>query len=202
MMQAQFVHIHIFVMTTVTIMINIVMKGKSPPSNMCTTTTNDIYYELKHDNDIIVMKMLHKRKCTSPNKPYFTPSPSFKSTKEDCETTTTKTVLRLQQPLWHLRQVLSRHLCLWTYGIFAYFPRVHLHRLHQVQGDYLRARATLPSSEAPQGRWPSMGNSLRSWRQATRCHIIWASHTKMVTRRSTKGHSLRLRRRTRTSSTT
>ena len=34
--------------------------------------TNGI--ELKHDNDIIIMKMLHKRKCTSPNKPYFTPS--------------------------------------------------------------------------------------------------------------------------------
>ena len=68
-MQAQFVHVHIFVMTTVTIVINIIMKGKSPPSIMCMTTTNDIYYELKHDNDIIIMKMLYKRKCTSPNKP-------------------------------------------------------------------------------------------------------------------------------------
>ena len=93
---------------------------------MCTTTTNDIYYELKNDNDIIIMKMLHKRKCASPNKPYFTSRPSFKSTKEDREMTTTKTALRLQQPLWHLRQVLSRHLRLWTYGIFAYFPRVCL----------------------------------------------------------------------------
>ena len=77
--------------TTITFMIYIVMKSKSPPSIMCTTTTNDIYYKLKHDSDIIIMKMLHK--------PYFTPSPSFKSTKEDCETTTTKTALRLHQPL-------------------------------------------------------------------------------------------------------
>jgi hypothetical protein len=45
---------------------------------MCTTTTNDNYYELKHDDDTIIMKMLHKRKCTSPNKPYFTPRPSFR----------------------------------------------------------------------------------------------------------------------------
>ena len=71
-MQAQFVHVHIFVMTIVTIVINIIMKGKSPPSNMCTTTTYDIYYELKHDNDTIIMKMLHTRKLTSPNKTYFT----------------------------------------------------------------------------------------------------------------------------------
>ena len=93
-------------MTTVTIMINTVMKGKSPPSNMCTTTTNDIYYELKYDNDTINMKMLQKRKCTSANKLYFTPSPSLKSKREDRETSTTKTALRLQQPLRHLRQVL------------------------------------------------------------------------------------------------
>ena len=102
--------------------IHLVMKGKSPPSNMCTTTSNDIYYELKCDNDTIIMKMLHKRKRTSPNKPYFTPSPSFMSKREDRETSTTKTELRLPPPLWHLRQVLSRHLRLWTYGIFAYFP--------------------------------------------------------------------------------
>ena len=113
--------------TTITFVVPIVMKGKSPPSNMCTKTTNDIYYELKHDNDIIIRKMLYKRKCTSPNKPYFTPSPSFKSAKEDRKTTTTKTALWIHQPLWHLRQVLSRHLRLWTYGIFAYFPRVRLH---------------------------------------------------------------------------
>ena len=111
-----------YMATTITFVIHIVMKGKSPPSIMCTTTTNDIYYELKHDNDTIIMMMLHKRKTTSPNKPYFTPSPSFKSTKEDREMTTTKTALRLQQPLRHLRQVLSRHLCLWTYDIFFYFP--------------------------------------------------------------------------------
>ena len=112
-MQAQFVHVHIFVMTTVTIVINIIMNGKSPPSNMC-TTTNAIYYELKHDNDIIIMKMLHKRKRTSPNKHYFTPSRCFMSKREDRETSTTKTELRLPPPLRHLR--------LWTYDIFAYFP--------------------------------------------------------------------------------
>ena len=136
-MQAQVVHVHIPMPTIITFVIHIVMKGKSPPSIMCMTTTNDIYYELKHDNDIIIMKMLHKHKCTSPNRPYFTPSPSFTSRREDRETSTTKTELRLHQPLRHLCQVLSRHLRLWTYGIFAYFPRVCLQRLHQVQGDYL-----------------------------------------------------------------
>ena len=118
-MQAQFVLVHISMATTIKFVINIVMKGKSPPSILCMTTTNAI--ELKDDNEAIIMKMLTKRKCTSPNKPYFTPSRSFISTREDRETTTTKTVLRLQQPLWHLRQVLSRHLRLWTYDIFAYF---------------------------------------------------------------------------------
>ena len=201
-MYVQVVHVHISMATNITFVTHIVMKGKSPPSIMCTTTTHDIYYELKCDNDTIIMKILNKHKCTSPNKHYLTPSRSFMSTKEDRETTTTKTVLRLQRPLWHLCQVLSRHLRLWTYGIFAYFPRVRLQRLHQVQGDHLQARATLPSSEAPQGRWPSMGNSLRSWRRATRCHIIWTSNTKTATRRSSKGHPLRLRRRARTSSTT
>ena len=117
MMQVQVFHGHTDMAT-----IDIVMKGKSPPSILCTTTTNDIYQELKHDNDIIIMKMLHKCKCTSPNKPYFTPSPSFMSKREDRETSTTKTELRLQQPLRHLRQVLSRHLRLRTYDIFAYFP--------------------------------------------------------------------------------
>ena len=115
-MQAQVVHVHIHMV----IIINIVMKSKSPPSIMCTTTTNA--FELKRDNDTIIMKMLHKRKCTSPNKHYFTPSPSFMSKREDRETSTTKMELRLLQPLRHLRQVLSRHLRLWTYGIFAYFP--------------------------------------------------------------------------------
>ena len=121
-MQAQVVQVNIYMATTITFVIHIVMKGKSPPSIMCTTTTHDIYYELKHDNDIINMKMLAKRKCTSPNKPYFTSRPSFKSKREDRETSTTKTELRLHQPLRHLRQVLSRHLRLWTYDIFAYFP--------------------------------------------------------------------------------
>ena len=79
--------------TIITFVIHIVMKGKSPQSNMCTTMTNNIYYELKHDNDTIIMKMLHKHKWTTPNKTYFTPSRSFISTREDRETSTTKTVL-------------------------------------------------------------------------------------------------------------
>ena len=111
-MQVQIVLVHIYMATTITFVINIVMKGKSPPSNMCTTTTNDIYYELKHENDIIIMKMLHKCKCTCPNKPYFTPRPTFKSKREDHEMSTTKTELRLHQPLRHLR--------LRTYDIFAH----------------------------------------------------------------------------------
>ena len=103
-MQAQVVHVHIYMATTIAFVIHIVMKGKSPPSIMCTTTTNAI--ELKHDNNTIIMKMLAKHKCTSPNKPYFTPRPNFMSTREDRKTSTTKTELWLQQPLWHLRQVL------------------------------------------------------------------------------------------------
>ena len=70
-MQVQIVLVHIYMATTITFVINIVMKGESPPSIMCTTTTNA--FELKRDNDTIIMKMLHKHKCTSPN----TPSPSF-----------------------------------------------------------------------------------------------------------------------------
>ena len=83
MMQAQVVLVHISMATTITFVIYLVMTGKSPPSNMCTTTTNDIYYELKCDNDTIIMKMLTKRKCTSPNKPYFTPSPNIMTIRED-----------------------------------------------------------------------------------------------------------------------
>ena len=105
-MQVQIVLVHIYMATTITFVIHIVMKGKSPPSTMCTTMTNDIYYELKCDNDNIIMKMLAKRKCTSPNKPYFTPSRNFMSTRKDRETSATKTELRLHQPLRHLRQVL------------------------------------------------------------------------------------------------
>lgn len=101
-MQAQFVHVHIHMATTIMFVIHIIMKGKSPPSNMCTTTMNNIYYKLKHDNDTIIMKMLNTHKPTSPNK--------------------LDIKLQLHQPLWHLHQVLSRHLCLWTYDIFAYFP--------------------------------------------------------------------------------
>ena len=106
MMQAQVVHVHIYMATTITFVIHIVMKGKSPPRNMCTTMTNDIYYELKCDNATINMKMLEMRLPTSPNKPYFTPSPNFMSTRKHRETSTTKTELRLQQPLRHLRHVL------------------------------------------------------------------------------------------------
>ena len=122
MMQAQVVLVHISMATTITFVIHLVMKGKSPPSNMC-TMTNDIYIELKHDNDKIIMKILEMRLPTSRNKPYFTPSPNFMSTREDRETSATKMALRLlPPPLWHLRQVLSRHLRLRMYGILAYFP--------------------------------------------------------------------------------
>ena len=75
MMQVQVFHGHTDMAT-----IDIVMKDKSPPSIMCTTTTDDIYQELKHHNDIIIMKMLDKRIPTSPKKLYITPSQSFKST--------------------------------------------------------------------------------------------------------------------------
>ena len=122
-MQAQVIHIHIYMETIITFVIHIIMKSKSPPSIMCTTTTNDIYYELKYDNDTIIMKMLDTRKPTSPDKLYIKLRPNFMSTREDHETSTTKRMLRLlPPPLRHLCQVLSRHLHLWTYGIFAYFP--------------------------------------------------------------------------------
>jgi hypothetical protein len=87
---------------------------------MYTTTKHAI--KLKHDNDTIIMKMLDTRKHTSPNKLYIKLRPTFMSTREDRETSTTKRKLRLPPPLRHLRQVLSRQLRLWTYGIFAYFP--------------------------------------------------------------------------------
>ena len=89
-MQEQVVHVLISIATIA----NIVMKGKSPPSIMCMTTTHDIY-ELKYDNDTIIMKMFNTHKCTSPNKVYFTPSPSFMSKREDHKTSTTKMELRL-----------------------------------------------------------------------------------------------------------
>jgi hypothetical protein len=79
-MLAPVVHVHIYMATIITFVIHIVMKGKSPPSNMCTTTTNDIYYELKCDNDAIIMKMLHTHKPTSPNKLYIKLRPNFMST--------------------------------------------------------------------------------------------------------------------------
>ena len=74
MMQAQVVLVHISMATTIMFVIHLVMKGKSPPRNMCATTSNDIYYELKCDNATINMKMLEMRLPTSPNKPYFMPS--------------------------------------------------------------------------------------------------------------------------------
>ena len=119
-MQAQVIHVHISMATTITFVIHIVMKGKSPPSNMCTTAMNNIYYELKHDKDTINMKMLDTCLPTSPNKLYIKLQPNFMSTREDHETSTTKRMLQLlPPPLLHLRQVLSRHLHLWTYDIFA-----------------------------------------------------------------------------------
>ena len=121
-MQAQVIHVHISIATTITVVIHLIMKGKSPPSNMCTTTMNDIYSELKYDNDTINMKMIEMRLPTSPNKLYIKLRPNFMSTREDRETSTTTTGLRLHQPLRHLCQVFSRHLRLWTYDIFAYFP--------------------------------------------------------------------------------
>ena len=118
-MQVQIVLVHIYMATIITFVIHIVMKGKSPPSNMCTTTTNDIYIELKHDNDNIIMKMLEMRLPTSPNKLYIKLRPSFMRKREYRETSTTKTELRLHQPLRHLHQATSRHLRLRIYGIFA-----------------------------------------------------------------------------------
>ena len=79
-MQVQIVLVHIYMVTTITFVTNIIMKGKSPPSIMCTTMTNDIFYELKHDNAIINMKLLKMRKPTSPNKLYIKIWPTFMST--------------------------------------------------------------------------------------------------------------------------
>ena len=70
MMQAQVIHVHISMTTTIMFVINLVMTGKSPPSNMCTTMTNNIYYKLKYENTDIFMTMLTKNKCTSPIKAY------------------------------------------------------------------------------------------------------------------------------------
>jgi hypothetical protein len=111
-MQVEFVHVLIFVTITVMFLTHIVMKGESTPSNMCAMMKHAI--KLKHDNDTITMKMLETRKTTSPNKLYIKLRPTFMSTREDRETSTTKRKLRLPPPLRHLRQVLSRHLRLWT----------------------------------------------------------------------------------------
>ena len=96
MTQAQVILVHISMATTITFVIHLVMKGKSPPSIICTSTTNTI--ELKNDNDNIIMKMLEMRLPTSPNKPYFTPRPSFKSTIEDRETSMMRTSIPLLHP--------------------------------------------------------------------------------------------------------
>ena len=124
-MKAQFIDVHIYMATTITFVIHIVMKGKSPPSIMCTTMTNA--FKLKRDNDTIIMKMLHKRKCTSPNKPYFTPSPSFKSTKEDRETTTTKTVFGY-----------NNHFGIFSFGRTASSPTSH----EYAYIDFIKSKAT------------------------------------------------------------
>ena len=96
MMQAQVVHVHISMATTITFVIHIVMKGKSPPSIMCMMTTNAI--ELKYENETINMKMLEMCLPTSPNKLYIKLRPKFMSTREDRETSTTKRKLRLPPP--------------------------------------------------------------------------------------------------------
>lgn len=121
-MQAQFVHVHISMAIAITFVIHIIVKGKSPPSIMFTTTTNDISYDLKYDNDTIHMKMLETCKSISPNKLYIKLWTNFMSTRKDRETSTTKRKLRPPPPLRHLCQVISRHLHLCTYDIFAYFP--------------------------------------------------------------------------------
>ena len=77
MMQAQVVHVQISMATTVTFVIHLVMKDKSPPSNMCTATTNDIYYKFKCENATINMKMLEMRLPTSPNKLYIKLRPNY-----------------------------------------------------------------------------------------------------------------------------
>ena len=92
--------------------------------------------ELKHYNTI-KMKMLAMHTPTSPKKLYIKLRPDIMSTREDHETSTTKTELRLLPPLRHLRQVFSRHPRLWML--------CHLR----------------PSSTATTTRWLSMGFSLR-----------------------------------------
>ena len=130
-MQAQVVHVHISMATIA----NIVMKGKSPPSIMCTTTTNDIYYELKYDNDTIIMKMLEMRKRKSPNKPYFTPSPSFMGIREDRETTTTKTALRYYHH--HFGIFAKCYQGIFAFGRTTYSPTSH----EYAYNDFIKSKA-------------------------------------------------------------
>ena len=78
------------------------------------------------------------------------PRPTFMSIREDCETSTTKTELRLQQPLRHLRQVLSRHLRLWTYGDAEHPTTIPMDATSTIQapsGPMTRARARAIQSE-------------------------------------------------------
>ena len=82
-MQAQVIQVNIYMATTITFVIHIVMKGKSPTSNMCTKMKNDIDYKFKHDNITIKMKTLEMRTSTNPNKLYIKLQPTFMSTRED-----------------------------------------------------------------------------------------------------------------------
>ena len=90
MMQAQVVHVHISMATTITFVIQIIMTSKLPPRNMCATMKA---IKLKYDNDTINMKMLKMRLPTSPNKLYIKLRPNFMSTREGRETSTTKRTL-------------------------------------------------------------------------------------------------------------
>lgn len=74
------------------------------------------------DAQVASLRSSHKMQV-----PRGTVKKTFMSTREDRETTSTTSKLRLLPPLRHLRQVLSRHLCLQTYGIFAYLRRVRIH---------------------------------------------------------------------------
>ena len=110
--------------------------------------------ELKHYNTI-KMKMLTMRTPTGPKRLYIKLRPNFMSTREDRETSTTKRKLRLPPPLRHLWQVLSRHLRLWTSGIFANKqPKTTLKRSSPSSSPRL-PRATTTST--PTSRFLSMG---------------------------------------------
>lgn len=109
--------------------------------------------------------------------------PQDKHHQEDATATTTTTSASSPSAIKASLPLDVRHLCLLPMSL----PTLTSSTTRRPP----QARVTLPSSEAPQGRWPSMGISLRSWRRATRCHIIWASNNKTTTRRLSKGHPLR-----------